>query len=39
MNNEQNQVMLFDVKAEKWRKLADAIPGPDLSWSADSNYL
>jgi Tol biopolymer transport system component len=39
MNQEQNKVMLFDVKAGKWRKLADAIPGPDLSWSADSNYL
>jgi dipeptidyl aminopeptidase/acylaminoacyl peptidase len=39
MNHEQDQVVLFDVKAEKWRKLADAIPGPDLSWSADSNYL
>ncbi len=39
MNQEQNKVMLFDVRSEKWRKLADAIPGPDLSWSADSNYL
>ncbi len=34
-----NQVMLFDVKSEKWRKLADSITGPDMSWSADSNYL
>jgi Tol biopolymer transport system component len=39
MNREKNQVMLFDLKSEKWRKLADAIPGPDLSWSADSKYL
>ena len=39
LNPEQSQVMLFDVKSEKWRKLADAITGPDLSWSADSNYL
>jgi WD40 repeat protein len=39
MNPELNQVMLFDVRSEKWRRLADGIPGPDLSWSADSNYL
>jgi WD40 repeat protein len=39
MNQEQNKVMLFNVRTEKWRELADAIPGPDLSWSADSNDL
>jgi Tol biopolymer transport system component len=38
-NPEQNEVMLFDAKSEQWRKLADAIPGPDLSWSADSKFL
>ena len=38
-NAEQSQVMLFDAKSAQWRKLADAIPGPDLSWSADSKYL
>jgi len=31
--------MLFDVWTGKWRKLADAMNGTDLSWSADSKYL
>jgi WD40 repeat protein len=36
---ERHQLMLFNVKSGKWRKLADAINGSDLSWSADSKYL
>ena len=36
---ERHQLMLFDVGAGKWRKLADEIDGTDLSWSGDSNYL
>jgi hypothetical protein len=31
--------MLFDVKSEKWRKLADAVNETDLNWSPHSNYL
>jgi Tol biopolymer transport system component len=36
---DQRQLMLFDVKSAIWHKLADAIDGEDLSWSADSKYL
>ena len=36
---EQHQLMLFDVRDEKWRKLADGINGNDLGWSPDSVYL
>ena len=36
---EQHQLMLFDVSAGTWHKLADEIDGADLSWSANSEYL
>jgi WD40 repeat protein len=39
LHMEKHQLMLFDVKAEKWHKLADAIFQNDLSWSADSKYV
>jgi Tol biopolymer transport system component len=35
----QHELMLLDVKAGTWRKLANAIDGTDLSWSSDSEYL
>jgi Tol biopolymer transport system component len=35
----EHEVLLFDVRSGKWHKLADAVAGSDLSWSADSNYL
>jgi len=39
MRLEQHQVFLFDVQTSRWHKLADAMEGTDLSWSADSRYL
>ncbi len=36
---EQHLVMLFDVATQKWRKLADAVNGTDLSWSSDSRFV
>jgi Tol biopolymer transport system component len=39
INLNEHQLMLFDVKAWKWHKLADGMNGDDLSWSSDSKYL
>jgi Tol biopolymer transport system component len=36
---EQHQIFLFEVATQRWRKLADAVDGTDLSWSANSQYL
>jgi Tol biopolymer transport system component len=36
---EQHRLLLFDVKSEKWRELADGVNGTDLSWSSNSKYL
>ena len=36
---ERHELMLFDVESQRWRKLADAMTGADLSWSADSKFL
>ena len=35
----KHQLMLFDMRTGKWQKVADAIDGTDLSWSADSKYV
>ncbi len=35
----EHQLMLFDVKAWKWQKLADGMTGDDLSWASDSRSL
>jgi WD40 repeat protein len=32
-------IEVFDVKTQRWRKLADGVNGNDLSWSADSISL
>ncbi|HUY85701.1 MAG TPA: hypothetical protein VMU77_01200, partial [Acidimicrobiales bacterium] len=39
LNPERQQVMLFDVTTQTWRKIADGINGNDLCWSADSKFL
>lgn len=36
---ERRQVYLFDLRTERWRKLADDVNGNDLNWSADSRYV
>ncbi len=36
---ERHQVFLFDVATQKWKKLADAVDGTDMSWSTDSKYV
>lgn len=36
---ERHQVFLFDMATRKWRKLADAVDGTDMNWSADSKYV
>jgi len=35
----QHQLMVFNVKTEKWQKLADRVNGSDLGWSPDSKFL
>jgi dipeptidyl aminopeptidase/acylaminoacyl peptidase len=39
LNLEQHKLMLFDVKSQTWRKLADGINGTDLGWAFDSNDI
>jgi len=39
LNPTSHEVLLFDLVAQRWRKLADGVNGDDLSWSADSRYL
>lgn len=36
---ERRQVYVFDLRTERWRKLADGVNGNDLNWSADSRYV
>lgn len=36
---EREQVFVLDLRAGRWRKLADGINGNDLSWSPDSRYV
>jgi Tol biopolymer transport system component len=36
---ERHLIFLFDLKTQKWRKLADAVDGTDMSWSPDSRYV
>ena len=35
----RHQLYLYDVRTEKWRKLADGITGNDVSWSSDSQSI
>lgn len=35
----QQELYLFDFRAQQWRKLGDGINGDDLSWSADSRFI
>jgi Tol biopolymer transport system component len=39
LNVKGHQLMLFNIKTEKWQKLTDGIIGSDLIWSSDSKYL
>jgi Tol biopolymer transport system component len=39
LNPTSHEVLLFDLVAQRWQKLADGVNGDDLSWSADSRYL
>ena len=39
MHPERHELLLFDVRSAKWRKLTDSMTGADLSWSADSKFL
>lgn len=39
LNLAQHNLMLFDVKAQKWHKLADGINGTDLDWAFDSKDI
>jgi len=36
---DRQEVMVFNVASQEWRKLSDGINGTDLSWSADSKYV
>jgi Tol biopolymer transport system component len=39
LNPERQELYVFDLDRQKWRKLAADTNGNDLSWSADSRYL
>src|ERR1035438_10436035 len=39
MQPERHELLLFDVRSAKWRKLANSMTGADLSWSPDSRFL
>src|SRR6266568_334856 len=39
LHPEKHEVQVFDLVAQRWRKLADGINGNDLSWSKDSRYI
>lgn len=36
---ETHKLMLFDMKKEKWRHLADSVTGDNVSWSRDSQFV
>ncbi len=36
---DMHSVEVFDMRSQQWRKLAGAVTGNDLNWSADSKYL
>jgi Tol biopolymer transport system component len=39
LDSERHKVLVFDVKSQQWRELAQGVNGNDLSWSADSRSL
>jgi len=39
LNPVKNELYLFDLSRQRWRKLAGGINGNDVSWSVDSRYV
>jgi len=39
LQNETHELMLFDVRTERWTTLADSITGDGPNWSSDSQYI
>lgn len=39
LRTDQHSIEIFNLKTERWSKLADGVTGNDLSWTADSRYL
>jgi len=35
----KNELYVFDLDRQKWRRLADGINGNDVSWSSDSKFV
>ena len=35
----KNELYIFDLDRQKWRRLAEGINGNDISWSSDSKYV
>jgi Tol biopolymer transport system component len=36
---ESHELMLFDLKKNRWRTLAESVTGDNMNWSHDSKYL
>ena len=39
LNPVKNELSVFDLDHQKWRKLAEGINGNNVSWSSDSKYV
>jgi Tol biopolymer transport system component len=39
LNPVKNELFIFNLNRQRWRKLADGINGNDVSWSLDSRYV
>jgi len=39
LNPVSHEILIFDLKSERWRKLFGGVNGNDLAWSADSRYV
>lgn len=39
LNPPLQQLTVFDIDRQQWRKLADGINGNDVSWSSDSKFV
>jgi dipeptidyl aminopeptidase/acylaminoacyl peptidase len=39
LNPVKNELYIFDLNRQRWRKLADGINGNDVSWSLDSRFV
>ena len=39
LNPQTREVLLFDIRNQHWKKLANSVAGDDINWSSDSRYV